>query len=152
MRRNGFTFIELIVVMGIIALSATMFMSAYRTFSRKQTLKKETQLFVSTLNYARKQASSRQAMCATYSGTYQVSWTTSAYTVTPTGCSAEISYTLPSMITIDASGSVTYKTIALSSATECVILQDSSTSQCRKVSISASGIVDDTIESDCNCP
>ncbi len=152
MRRHGFTFVELIVVMGIIALSSTMFISAYKTFSRKQTLKKETQLFISTLNQARKQASSKQAMCASYSGTYQVSWTTTAYTVTPTGCSAELSYTLPSTITIDASGSVTYKTIALSSAAECVILQDSSTSQCRKVTIAASGTVDETIESDCNCP
>lgn len=41
MRRHGFTFIELIVVMGIIALASTMFFSAYKTFSRKQTLKKK---------------------------------------------------------------------------------------------------------------
>jgi hypothetical protein len=129
-----------------------MFFTAYKTFSKRQILKKEAYLFVETLNSARKKASAKQAYCSSYTGTYQVSWTTSTYSITAAGCSSEFSYTLPSAITIDASGSVTYKTIGLSSATECILLADTATSQCRKVSIDSSGTVNEALESDCACP
>ena len=152
MPRKGFTYIELFVVIGIVALLTSMFFSAYRTFSRRQLLKKETYRFVEMLDGARKRASSRLAFCPTYNGEYKVTWTTGGYFLTPAGCSVQPTYALPPLITIDANGFVIYNAIGLNGPAECVILRDTTSSQCRKVTISAGGTTDEQIEADCACP
>jgi len=152
MRKGGFTYIEIMIVITIVVLLSTMFFAAYKTFSRRQTLKKESFRFAKAFDSARKSAAAKYAYCPAYTGTYQVSWTTTTYTVTPAGCSAQLSYTLPSQVTLDLAGSVTYKTIGLNTAGECVLMQDAATSQCRKITISTSGVVDEQLEADCACP
>lgn len=152
MYRKGFTYIEVMIVIGIIALMASMIFAVYTQVRGRQTLKTESQRFVNVLDSSRRRANANDKACSLYNGTYTIEWTTSGYTVTPGGCSAEPSYSLPSTITIDAAGTATYKATGLTTAADCMILQDSETSQCRKIDVEAGGVVNEQIESDCSCP
>lgn len=166
--KNGYTLIELLIVITIIGLFSALSLAYYNNFNETKKLTKETQRFLSVLELAKKKASSGDAsMCSSPNpgdtpavAEYSVNvLSSSSYQLAPnctTGLPNTITYdTDPSIIFPNASGSIAFYPLIANSSSSCIVLKNENTSVCHYINVQIGGTVcDGTCSScaTCACP
>lgn len=154
-KNNGFTLLELTIVVSIILLFSAFSIANYTSFNEEKKLEQEAKKIVDTLNLASKKASSGDSSCIDFRG-YQVTFTTLNYTLqslcappgqgpTPTPVQTQtlplgLAITPPSPSTI-LFKPLTSGTNLSSTATITVKLSTTSQNKCISITVSTIGTV-----------
>ncbi len=166
--KNGYTLIELLIVITIIGLFSALSLAYYNNFNETKKLTKETQRFLSVLDLAKKKSMAGDAsMCSSLDpavtpavAEYAVNiLSASSYQLAP-NCTAGLPNTItyntdPSIVFPNPVGSVAFYPLTANSSSSCVILKNKNTSVCHYINVQNGGTVcDGTCSScaSCACP
>ena len=150
---NGFTLIELIVVITIIILLSGLSLAYYNNFTEQQKLDAEVNKIISVLELAKKKASASDLQnvdCQGFSG-YTVSFAASSYSMklvcTPdcgTSCSRMFLLSSANLILTSDSPTLTFKPMYAGiepTAGVNITLTANGLNKCKKINVSSNGIV-----------
>lgn len=159
-KSRGFTYLEIIIVMLILGIIATLGGSSYIGYNSRKQIETETQKLVSYFDLAQTKTLAGEPVCDTYAGNYSVSASTVSNSVslslTPLGCSAQATYTFPQGYSLpDGDFTLTYNPEGTGvTGVSCILLQHPKAELCGKVTIDPSGAFSDTIVplTSCTCP
>lgn len=154
-RISAFTLIELVIVIGIIAIFSGMSLASYVTFNDQKKLEQEAKKFSDVLELARKKTSAGDTtMCSSASpivpevNYYSVTFTsTTKYNLTAVcnvGTAQSFSYNLPSNIAFSpkpADISFQRLNMGLSAGAQTITFKHTGLSKCCTVSIDTTGII-----------
>ena len=143
--QDGFTLVELVVTIAVMAIIAMMAAPSFNNMLLKQNLDKSAQTLISTLGQARSQAALRRQEITVQLSTVQVAdtntqlnWIPSGKAVLRTGSSTSLIF-LPNGLVKNAN-----------SDTSFVICEQPSGSLSKTVSISKMGTIQQTVEGTCS--
>lgn len=143
--QKGFTLIELMVTIAVMAVIAVMAAPSFNNMLLKQNLNKSTQALIDTLGQARSQAALRRQEVTVQLNTTQVAdtntqlnWLPSGKAILKTGSSTSLIF-LPNGLVKDAS-----------SDTSFVICEQAGGTLSKTVSISRMGTIQQTVEGTCS--
>lgn len=153
--RDGFTLVEILIVLIVIGLFAGISLAYINTFSAKKGLETEMNKLTAILETAQKKAISGES-CASYTG-YQVSMTSSSYTLYKccgacTGAGNQImTYSFPTGYSVTNTGgtlNIQFKVLAAGtnlSSTRSISVKNSSvtptSTQCMIITVAPNGLI-----------
>ncbi len=160
--RRSFTLIEIIIVIGIIAIFSALSMGYYNTYTEEKKLDGEEKKIIDIIELARKKAQSGDIggySCSNFDG-YQVVFAGDTYYLRiccADGCSSTFtlqSYKLPQNITATISGSPTISFSPLNfhtnlTTTVTITVKNAKISKCIPIAIYPSGLVDEGVKAAC---
>ncbi len=149
-KKDGFTIIELLVVISIMALFIGATLAQYNTYTQQLKLKNEAKKLVDVLELAKKKALSADLQdknCSNFTG-YRLTTSVNSYSLL-FGCSSVYTsvqnYNLPTNVTITV-GTGDYNFSPLMNnpifISNTIRLKNSAINKCVNISISPIGIVD----------
>ncbi len=151
---RGFTLLEVVLVLFIMAMMATGALSSYRSFDQTKRLEADADAFVEAIELAKKFTSSGQRPCVAYNGRYRVVWSGTTVVVSPMGCPAIQTLTLKGNEFITATSTVEFKPFARGTSLSgdlCILMRNIYHNQCRKIILEKSGTVHHEINTTCSC-
>lgn len=159
-KSRGFTYLEIIIVMLILGIIATLGGSSYIGYNSRKQIETETQKLVSYFDLAQTKTLAGEPLCGTYAGNYIVSSATVgddiSLSLTPNGCSAQATYVFPTGYSLpEGDFTLTYNAEGTGvTGASCILLQHPKAELCGKVTIEPSGAFSDQIVplSTCTCP
>lgn len=159
--RNAFTLIELLIGAGFVILFFGITLASSRGFGKKLQLEAEKDRFINTLELAKKKARvGDRGGCTTLSN-YQISiLNDQSYSLNPictSGSGNSQTFTLKQSSSIRITDytiqNTTFQPLTQSVSPNCIIISDTSTDRCYKLTIIESGITNDENQagSFCTC-
>lgn len=152
--QDGFTLLELMIVLSVTAMLTIGALSSYRNFSQTRSLEADTEAFLETLELAKKNTNSGQKPCNSYTGNHRVSWGNTSFTLTPLGCADTAQYVLKANQFVTAPSSIDFNPFGRGTSLTsdvCVLLKNIYLNQCRKITIEQAGTVSQDINVACSC-
>jgi prepilin-type N-terminal cleavage/methylation domain-containing protein len=153
-KQKGFTLLELMIVMAVIAIVLIGALSSYRGFDQTKRLEADTEAFVEAVELAKKLVSSGEKPCVGYTGQYALNWGGSQFSVIPLGCSTIQSYILKGNEFQTATASAVFNPLGRGTslnATRCVLIHNRYHNQCQKITIETSGTATAEQNPTCSC-
>lgn len=153
-KQKGFTLLEVIIVLAIIAALTVGAISSYRGFDQIKRLEADSEAFIEGLELAKKQASSGQKPCVDYEGQYSVTWTSDQFVVTPVGCSSIQTYRFKGNTIDTGTASVAFNSLGRGTSLStdlCVLIRNVYHDQCQKITIETSGTASSESNANCAC-
>lgn len=147
--KRGYTLVEILIVITIIAFFSGLSIAAFNIVSNQKLLEGETRKFVEILELAKKKTLSGDTPCAQYLGRNQVVWTSTQYILTPEGCSSAFTYNMPSAIVITQGGNIYFEPLGQTVTAKNIIIKNNNNSACRQVVVEQSGNI---YENSIACP
>jgi len=155
MKSKSFTLIELIIIVGIVAVLSGIFLGYYNNFSEEKKLDEGVKKLIDVLNLARTKSLaadlSPQTTCTNFAG-YKIEFIGNTYDLifccnsscTGGGRIKIQSYGLPSSVSFLSSSTISFKPLSgeTSQATTTITLKNTNINQCYQVTVQASGLVD----------
>lgn len=157
MRNAGFTLIELVVVISIIALMTGLSIATYNNFNLEQKLTTDAKKLVDTLDLARKRTLSAdlaQNTCDNFNG-YSVTVAANAVTTSiccSGSCTAVNSYSFQQGIDAATTASFAFKALTANTTASAIKLRNTSLGKCIPINITANGIITESPKCTCTDP
>jgi prepilin-type N-terminal cleavage/methylation domain-containing protein len=155
-KNRGFTYIEVLIVVGIISLLSVGGVASYSEFQARKQTEAETRMIESYIELAREKTSAgdRTGSCGTYGGYYSVTSTGAVVSLVPNGCSAAASFTLRSGYTLpEGDIQADFRPLGAGySGPSCIIVQHPNAELCGQITIESSGITSSEVRTECTCP
>ena len=153
-KKNGFSLLEVMVVLSIVAVLSIGALSSYKSFNHIKSLESDTEAFVEMLELAKKNTTSGEKPCVAYQGKYRVTWENTSATLTPLGCAATTIFNLKGNQFYTAGSSIDFNPLGRGTtliADTCVLIKNIYLNQCRQITIEKSGTMSHTINATCSC-
>ncbi len=147
---KGYSFIEILVVVSVIAVLSGLSLATYNNFTQQQNLDKEAKRLVDVLEIAKKKADAPDSAITctgtflgysvnVLAGSYQVQYHCSS---SDTSLSPAITYTFPSGFSAINTGIVNFLLLTGGANNIFFTLRNSNISRCINITVSNTGIID----------
>lgn len=157
-KNNGFTYIELMMVVFVIAILSSLGIVSYTEYNARKATENETHKLIEYLDLARTKTltSDKPDSCSGFTGSYVISSSSTTISMTPEGCTATATFSLDNAMTLpEGDFSVTFKPQGAGiTGDTCILVSHPTQGYCGKISLEASGIAknEQLKDSNCVCP
>jgi prepilin-type N-terminal cleavage/methylation domain-containing protein len=157
MRNAGFTLIELVVVISVIALITGLSIATYNNFNLEQKLTTDAKKLVDIIDLARKRALSAdlaQHTCDSFNG-YSVAVAANAVTTSICcngSCTVVSSYSFQQGIDAATTASFTFNSLTANTTASSIKLRSVNLGKCIPISITTNGIITESAKCTCTDP
>lgn len=156
-KNNGFTYIEMMIVMLVIGILAFTGISSYTEFNARKQTEARAKKIVEYLDVARQKtaAGDKPSSCGSYTGSYAVTLVGNLMSLTPGGCVTLATHSFLDFTFPEGDFTVTYQPLGGGmTGDRCIIIQHPKAPICEKITLESSGIVKDELlpEASCVCP
>lgn len=156
--KSGFSLIDILISVGIIAVTVGLSLPYFNTFGEGRKLNAETSALVSVLTLAQKKAVSADLSASCGGGFlgYRVNVTSTTYNLQircTGGVNSIQTYSFVSPIQSDTTATIDFKALAAGATASCIRLRNTIAVQCRCIDIKSSGVISNEVCTSCAaCP